>query len=163
MNMIPALPFRAEPWVEDENFNDAFAWMEEWHNPTASERRGSLLAAAGVRWQQQSRQGQSLANLLPVPKDPLHRVLPGEIDQIVTPAKSQKYADLSHRILGVRAWDQGLFQASFSTVYRVLKERNLMTARGRGRLYQMAKQYLPTPGQLVVDCGHCLLRLDAAA
>ena len=35
MNMIPALPFRAEPWVEDENFNDAFAWMEEWHNLTA--------------------------------------------------------------------------------------------------------------------------------
>jgi hypothetical protein len=64
MNMIPALPFRAEPWVEDENFNDAFAWMEEWHNPTASERRGSLLAAAGGRWQQQSRQGQSLANAL---------------------------------------------------------------------------------------------------
>ena len=35
--------------------------------------------------------------------------------------------------------------------------------RGRGRLYQMAKQYLPAPGQPVVDCGHCLLRLDAAA
>ena len=34
--------------------------------------------------------------------------------------------------------------------------------RGRGRLYQMAKQYLPTPGQPVVDFGHCLLRLDAA-
>jgi hypothetical protein len=48
MNMIPALPFRAEPWVEDENFNDAFAWMEEWHNPTTSEHRGSLLAAAAL-------------------------------------------------------------------------------------------------------------------
>jgi putative transposase len=63
-------------------------------------------------------------------KDPLHRVLPEEIDQIVTLARSEKYVDLSHRILAVRAWDQGLFQASFSTVYRVLKARNLMTARG---------------------------------
>ena len=33
----------------------------------------------------------------------------------------------------MRAWDKGLFQASFSTVYRVLKERNLMTARGPSR------------------------------
>ena len=38
--------------------------------------------------------------------------------------------DLSHRILAVTAWDQGLFQASFSTGYRVLKARNLMTTRG---------------------------------
>jgi DNA-binding MarR family transcriptional regulator len=36
-----------------------------------------------------------------------------------------------------------------------------LIVRGRGRLYQMAKQYLPTPGQPVVDFGHCLLRLDA--
>ena len=86
-----------------------------------------------VRWQQQARQGQNLANLRPGPQDPLHRVLPAEIDQIVTLAKSQEYVDLSHRILAVTAWDQGLFQASFSTVYRVLKERNLMTARGPSR------------------------------
>ena len=88
-----------------------------------------------VRWQQQSRQGQCLANLSPGPKDPLHRVLPAEIDQIVTLAKSQEYVDLSHRILAVTAGDQGLFQASFSTVYRVLKERNLMTARGPSRAH----------------------------
>ena len=86
-----------------------------------------------VRWQPQSRQGQGLASLSPGPKDPLPRVLPAEIDQIVTLAQSQEYVGLSHRILAVTAWDQGLFQASFSTVYRVLKERNLMTARGPGR------------------------------
>jgi putative transposase len=86
-----------------------------------------------VRWQQQARQGRPLANLIPGPKDPLHRVLPAEIDQIVTLARSQEYVDLSHRILAVTAWDKGLFQASFSTVYRVLKERNLMTARGPSR------------------------------
>jgi DNA-binding transcriptional ArsR family regulator len=36
-----------------------------------------------------------------------------------------------------------------------------LVVRGRGRVYEMAKQYLPTPGQPVVDFGHCLLRLDA--
>src|ERR1035437_11052902 len=34
--------------------------------------------------------------------------------------------------------------------------------QGRGRLYQIPKQYLPAPGERVVDFGHCLLRLDAA-
>jgi predicted transcriptional regulator len=38
-----------------------------------------------------------------------------------------------------------------------------MVVQGRGRLYQIPKQYLRTPGQAVVDYGHCLLRLDAAA
>jgi hypothetical protein len=32
-----------------------------------------------------------------------------------------------------------------------------------GRLYSIPKAYLPVPGQAVVDFGHCLLRLDAAA
>lgn len=85
-----------------------------------------------VRWQQQTRQGRSLTNLTPGPKAPLHRVLPEEIEQIVALAKSAAYVDLSHRILAVTAWDQGLFQASFSTVYRVLKAQHLMTARGPG-------------------------------
>jgi putative transposase len=88
-----------------------------------------------LRWQQQVRQGQPLANLSPGPKTPGHRVLPEEIDQIVTLAQNQEHADLSHRLLAVTAWDQGLFQASFSTVYRVLKERNLMSARGPSRAH----------------------------
>lgn len=88
-----------------------------------------------VRWQQQVRLGQPLANLRPGSQDPLHRVLPEEVAQIVTLAKSQEYVDLSHRTLAVTAWDRGLFQASFSTVSRVLKEQNLMTARGPSRAH----------------------------
>jgi hypothetical protein len=30
-----------------------------------------------------------------------------------------------------------------------------------GRLYNIPKQYLPSPGEPLVDFGHCLLRLDA--
>ena len=104
-----------------------------------SARRSCSLLAINhrrvVRWQQHSRSGQGLADLTPGPKAALHRVLPEEIEQIVALAGSEPYADLSHRILAVTAWDQGLFTASFSTVYRVLKERNLMTARGPSRTH----------------------------
>jgi len=44
----------------------------------------------------------------------------------------------------------------------VLKRAGL-AVQARGRLYQIPKAYLPVPGQAVVDFGHCLLRLDAAA
>ena len=43
----------------------------------------------------------------------------------------------------------------------VLRKAGLV-AQGRGRLYQIPKQYLPAPGERLVDFGHCLLRLDAA-
>jgi hypothetical protein len=43
-----------------------------------------------VRWQQQARQGQSLAKLRPGPQDALHRVLSAEIDQIVKLARSEE-------------------------------------------------------------------------
>lgn len=85
-----------------------------------------------VRWQTRLRRGQSLANGKSGPTLAGHRVRPEEITLIVDLAKRQEYADLSHRILAVTAGDQGLFQASFSTVYRVLKAHNLMTARGPG-------------------------------
>ena len=124
-------------WIKAQTKLEILTVIETSQQQGVSARRTcSLLAIEPrrvVRWQQQARQGQPLANLIPGPKDPLHRVLPAEIDQIVTLAQSPEYVDLSHRILAVTAWDQGLFQASFSTVYRVLKERNLMPARGFGR------------------------------
>lgn len=36
-----------------------------------------------------------------------------------------------------------------------------MVVSGQARLYRIPKQYLPTPGQRLVDYGLCLLRLDA--
>jgi putative transposase len=124
-------------WIKEQTKLEILTVIEISQQQGVSARRTcSLLAIEHrrvTRWQQQSRQGQSLANLIPGPQEPLQRVLPEEIDQIVTLAQSQEYVDLSHRILAVTAWDQGLFQASFSTVYRILKERNLMTARGPSR------------------------------
>ena len=97
-------------------------------------RRSCLILAIEhrriIRWQHRARQAEGLTDLTPGPREPLHRMLPEEIDQIVAMARSQEYVDLSHRIMAVTACDKGLFQASFSTVYRVLKKQNLMTARG---------------------------------
>ena len=45
--------------------------------------------------------------------------------------------------------------------HAVVLRRAGLAVQERGRLYQIPKQYLPTPGQPVVDFGHCLLRLDA--
>jgi putative transposase len=85
-----------------------------------------------VRWQLRARLGQSLSNRKPGPKQAIHRMLPEEIQSIVSMAQSQKYVDLSHRMMAVTAWDQDLFQASFTTVYRVLKGRGMMSRRGSG-------------------------------
>ena len=126
----------ADQWIKEQTKVEILTVIETSQQQGVSVRRScSLLAIQHrriVRWQERARQGQGLANLTPGPTEALHRVLPEEIDQIVMMARSQEYVDLSHRILAVTAWDKGLFQASFSTVYRVLKEQNLMTARGPG-------------------------------
>ena len=126
----------ASQWINEQTKLEILMVIETSQQQGVSARRScSILAIEHrriVRWQARSRQGQGLANLTPGPQEPLHRVLPEEIDQIMAMAKSQEYVDLSHRILAVTAGDKGLFQASFSTVYRVLKEQNLMSARGPG-------------------------------
>ena len=40
-----------------------------------------------------------------------------------------------------------------------MRESGLVVKRRSG-LYEIPKQYLPVPGQRIVDFGHCLLRLD---
>ena len=126
----------ADQWLDEQIKLEILTVIETSQQQGVSARRCcSILAIAHrriVRWQQRTRQGRTLANLPPGPKEALHRLLPEEIEQIVAMAKSQEYVDLSHRILAVTAGDKGLFQASFSTVYRVLKAQNLMTARGPG-------------------------------
>jgi hypothetical protein len=45
-------------------------------------------------------------------------------------AKEERYADLSHRIPAVTAWDLHLFFVSFSSVYRILRAAYMITMRG---------------------------------
>jgi transposase InsO family protein len=55
--------------------------------------------------------------------------LPEEKDAVFELALDETYADLSHRSLALLAMEKNLFFMGFSSVYRVLKERGLTTAR----------------------------------
>ncbi len=83
-----------------------------------------------VRWRLKKENDQSLQNLKPGPKQPIHRLLAEEKEAVLQMAKKEEYADLSHRILAVTAWDLGIFFVSFSSVYRILRSENLMEMRG---------------------------------
>lgn len=86
-----------------------------------------------MRWQSKVRKGMELEDGKPGPREPLHRLLPEEKRQVVEFAKQEKYADLSHRILAVTAWELNMFFVSFSSVYRILCEEDLMSLRGHQR------------------------------
>jgi putative transposase len=86
-----------------------------------------------VRWSGIWKRGHSLDNGKPGPREPAHRLLLEEITAVVAMAVEEKYADLSHRILAVSAWDLGLFFVSFSSVYRILCAEGLMSMRGLHR------------------------------
>jgi putative transposase len=126
-------------WIQEQTKLDILTVIENSQQQGVSARRScSILVIEHrrvVRWQQRARRGESLVDMKPGPQEALHRILPEEINQIVTMATSQEHVDLSHRILAVTACDQGLFQASFSTVYRILKERDLMRGRGLGGVH----------------------------
>jgi len=86
-----------------------------------------------VRWSLAWRRGESLGNGKPGPRKPLHRLLAKERTAVAAMAGEEMYADLSHRILAVTAWDLGLFFVSFSSVYRILRSEGLMSMRGTHR------------------------------
>jgi transposase InsO family protein len=87
-----------------------------------------------TRWQSKQRYGISLNNKRPGPAQALNRLLPVEREQVLALARRMEYADLSHRQLTVLAWEQQIVWVSFSTVYRLLREGGLMTARCQRRL-----------------------------
>ncbi len=105
-----------------------------------------------VRWKSRTRQGYSVEDTKPGPREALHRLLSIEKQQVLDFAKKEEYADLSHRILTVTAWDKKLFFVSFSTVYRILRAEGLMTQRGyhrrhNGRSLPPVRKELTGPNQ----------------
>ena len=83
-----------------------------------------------VRWRRKEKDGHSLENGKPGPRYPSHTLLPEEKAAVVHMAKKEQYADVSHRILAVTAWDLDMFFVSFSSVYRILRSAGMMTMRG---------------------------------
>jgi hypothetical protein len=61
-----------------------------------------------LRWCEHQRDGQGLANGRPGPERAPHRVLPVEREQVLALARREEYADCSHRILTVLAWEQNI-------------------------------------------------------
>jgi len=105
-----------------------------------------------VRWRRARDTGKGLKNLKPGPTEPVHRLLPVERASVLQMAKKEEYADLSHRILAVTAWDQGLFFVSFSSVYRIMLSANLTSMRGvqgphNGRSLPPVRKELTGPNQ----------------
>jgi putative transposase len=105
-----------------------------------------------VRWRRKQNNAESLANRKPGPRYPLHRLLPGERAAVVSMAKEEQYADLSHRILAVTAWDLNLFFVSFSSVYRILRAAHMITMRGmhkphNGRSLPPVRKEITGPNQ----------------
>jgi hypothetical protein len=86
-----------------------------------------------LRWQKTCRDGGTLDNGTPGPKHALHRLLPEERETMVTLARREDLADLSHRELTVTAWDKGWGYVSFRTTYRILWNAGLMGMRGKDR------------------------------
>jgi putative transposase len=86
-----------------------------------------------VRWQNRVRRGVGLEDTKPGPRKALHRLLPTERQQVLDFARKEEFADLSHRILTVKAWEMDLFFVSFSSVYRILKDEGMMAHRGYHR------------------------------
>jgi len=83
-----------------------------------------------VRWRRKEKDGHSLENGKPGPRYPSHTLLPEEKTAVLHMAKKEQYADVSHRILAVTAWDLDMFFVSFSSVYRILRSAHMMTMRG---------------------------------
>ena len=105
-----------------------------------------------VRWRRRQKDGESLDNRKPGTRYPIHRLLPAERAAVVSMAKEEQYADLSHRILAVTAWDVNLFFVSFSSVYRILRSAKMITMRGiykphNGRSIPPVRKEITGPNQ----------------
>jgi putative transposase len=105
-----------------------------------------------TRWQMKMKNGDSIDNLKPGPREPVNRLLPVEREAVLAMAIRTEYADMSHRILAVTAWDLNIFFVSFSSVYRILLSENLTTMRGvqrkhNGRSIPPVRKTLTGPNQ----------------
>jgi len=105
-----------------------------------------------LRWQRRMRSGLGPDNGKPGAAAPAHRLLPVEQEQVLTLARQEEYADLSHRILTVTAWDRGFFFLSFSSTYRILRSAGLSASRRghhphNGRSLAPVRRELTGPNQ----------------
>jgi putative transposase len=143
-------------WLEEQLKAEILVMVEWAKEQGVSITRACALLMMGrrrvVRWRRARDTGKGLENLKPGPTEPVHRLLPVERASVLQMAKKEEYADLSHRILAVTAWDQGLFFVSFSSVYRIMRSADLTSMRGvqgphNGRSLPPVRNELTGPNQ----------------
>ena len=121
-------------WLEEEQKIEILAMTQRAKQSGVSMVRVCALLMISrrriVRWRSKCKRAESLGNLKPGPREPLHKLLPVERDAVLQMATKEEYTDLSHRILAVTAWDMELFFVSFSSVYRIMRSAHLMSMRG---------------------------------
>ena len=143
-------------WLNLQHKVEILAEIDEAKEAGISVTRTCKLLMIGrrriTRWRWKMNNEQSLENLKPGPRDPINRLLPEERMAVLEMAKKEEYADFSHRILAVTAWDLNLFFVSFSSVYRILRSENLIAMRGihkqhNGRSIPPARKEITGPNQ----------------
>ena len=124
-------------WLNQQHKVDILAVIDEAQDAGISIKRTCALLMINrrrvTRWRWKRENGHSLNNLKPGPRESVNRLLPEERAAVLEMAKKEEYADLSHRILAVTAWDLDIFFVSFSSVYRILRSENMSTIRGHNK------------------------------
>jgi len=143
-------------WLSQEHKVNILAVIDEAQDAGISIKRTCTLLMINrrrvTRWRWKRENGHSLDNLKPGPREPINRLLPTERAAVLEMARKEEYADLSHRILAVTAWDLDIFFVSFSSVYRILCSENMATIRGsqrhhNGRSIPPVRKELTGPNQ----------------
>ncbi len=143
-------------WLEEQLKAEILVMVEWAKEQGVSVTRACALLMIGrrrvVRWRRARDTGKGLKNHKPGPTDSVHSLLPIERDSVLQMAAKEEYADLAHRILAVKAWDQGLFFVSFSSVYRIMRSHKLISMRGiqgphNGRSLPPVRNELTGPNQ----------------
>jgi putative transposase len=145
-----------DQWLNQEQKVDILAVIDEAKDSGISIKRTCKILIINrrriTRWRCKKEDGHSLDNLKPGPREPVNRLLPIERASVLEMARKEEYADLSHRILAVTAWDLDIFFVSFSSVYRILRSENMVTMRGNlrphnGRSIPPVRKELTGPNQ----------------
>jgi transposase len=116
-------------WLDGQRKGEILALIKEAKAQGTSEERSCELLQISARRIRDWKKRADLENKKPGPTEAPHALLEEERESILTMARDNKYVDESHRILAVKASDEGIVQASASTFYRTMKENNLTTAR----------------------------------
>ena len=124
-------------WLSEQHKFNILSVIDEAQDAGISIKRTCTLLMINrrrvTRWRWKRDNGHSLDNLKPGPQEPVNRLMPVERTAVLEMAKKEEYADLSHRILAVTAWDLDIFFVSFSSVYRILRSENMATIRGNNK------------------------------